>query len=367
MFVSTQASQGMYAFGYKTTPYRTGMERMIAHKASRLYAYAAEEDGFIADVGSKYVVAEYKDRKVGVEIGLIFGAASGTTYTHSVVTDLSKGQAFKKGDILCWNTNYFERDFMEPTQVSWKAGVLVRAALMEVPYTYEDSSMISKATAEKLGTQVAKPVDIIVDFTQEVRNMLSVGDEVEYETILCTLENPVTAMLDDDGSFDSLRVFSNDNPKAKANGRIAKIEVMYRGDIEEMSESLAVIANRSDRERSKLNKQLGRKGESDTGEVIAPIRVGGASLEKGQAVVRVYVIVPMPTVPADKGVFGAQMKSTFGYIYEDPITTASGKVVDSVFSNKSIANRMVNSPYIMGVVNTYLYTITRNAVSYWKQ
>ncbi|ANJ64976.1 putative RNA polymerase beta subunit [Erwinia phage vB_EamM_Special G] len=367
-FISIQHSQAMYADGYQTTPYRTGAERMIAHRASKLFAYAAEEDGVITEISAKHLMAQYKDRRVGVELGIRYGNASGTTYVHPIITDMAVGQAFKKGDILCWNRNYFERDFMEPMQCSWKAGAMVRVALMEEEFTFEDSSVISQTTAKRLGTRTAKPIAITVDFTQEVRNLLPVGTQVDPETILCTLEDPVTANLGqfDDESFDSLRILANKNPKAKVTGEIARIEVTYRGSVDDMSESLGLIANRSDRERTKLNRQLGNN-EANTGESLTPIRVQGTPLEANQAIIEVYVITPMPTLSGDKGVFANQMKSTFGSIMPDGITTASGKRLDAKFSNKSIANRMVTSPYVMGTTNVLLDTITRKACAMYKR
>lgn len=367
MFTSVQHSQAMYAEGYKTTPYRTGMERMVAHRASKLYAYAAEADGVVKEISDKHLLADYGDRVVGVEIGLRFGTASGTTYVHNIITDLKAGDSFRKGAILVWNRNYFERDFMEPDQVSWKAGVIVNTALMEDQFTYEDSSMIYRGIGKELNTSIAKPVSILVNYEQEVRNLVAVGDEVDPETILCTLEHPVSAQLgsDDDGSYDSLRVFNHDNPKAKVSGRVAKIEVLYRGDIDTMSESLGVIANRSDREKRKLNRQL-RANESETGEVLNGLRVDGNTLENKQAVIIVYIVTPLPTVIGDKGVFANQMKSTFGYIYDDPIYTISGKLVGAIFSNLSIANRMVTSPYIIGAMNAYLHQVTKNAIKLYK-
>jgi len=74
----------------------------------------------------------------------------------------------------------------------------------------------------------------------------------------------------------------------------------------------------------------------------------------------------MPTVIGDKGVFANQMKSTFGYIYDEQILTVSGKEVGAIFSNLSIANRMVTSPYIIGAMNSYLDTVTKNAFKLWK-
>ncbi|QZA70945.1 DNA-directed RNA polymerase subunit beta [Erwinia phage AH06] len=367
-FISIQHSQAMYADGYQTTPYRTGAERIIAHRASKLFAYAAEEDGVIAEISAKHLIAQYKNRRVGVELGIRYGNASGTTYVHPIITDMAAGQTFKKGDVLCWNRNYFERDFMEPMQCSWKAGAMVRVALMEEEFTFEDSSVISQTTAMRLGTRTAKPIAITVDFGQEVRNLLPVGTEVDPETILCTLEDPVTANLGqfDDESFDSLRILANKNPKAKVTGKIAKIEVTYRGSIDDMSESLGLITNRSDRERTKLNRQLGND-EANTGESLTPIRVQGTPLESNQAIIEVYVITPMPTLAGDKGVFANQMKSTFGSIMPDGITTKSGKRLDAKFSNKSIANRMVTSPYVMGTTNVLLDTITRKACEMYKR
>lgn len=367
MFTSVQHSQAMYAVGYKTTPYRTGAERMVAHRVGRKFSYAAEADGVIKEVTDKHVLADYGDRLVGIEIGTLFGTASGTTYVHEIITDYKPGDSFRKGAILVWNRNYFERDFMEPDQVSWKGGVIVNTALMEDQFTYEDSSMIYRGVGKELATFTGKPIPIIVNFEDEVRNLITVGEEVEQETILCTLEHPVSAQLglDDDGSYDSLRVFSNDNPKAKVVGRVAKIDVLYRGNIEEMSESLAIIANRSDRERRKLNRAL-RNSDAETGEVMGGLRIGGDTLENKQAVIYVYLITPMPTIIGDKGVFANQMKSTFGYIYDEQILTVSGKEVGAIFSNLSIANRMVTSPYIIGAMNSYLYTVTKNAIKLWK-
>ncbi|QXO10131.1 hypothetical protein pEaSNUABM37_00170 [Erwinia phage pEa_SNUABM_37] len=367
MFTSVQHSQAMYAVGYKTTPYRTGAERMVAHRVSKMFSYAAEADGVVKEVSDKHLLADYGDRLVGVEIGTRFGTASGTTYVHEIITDLKPGDTFRKGAILVWNRNYFERDFMEPDQVSWKGGVIVNTALMEDQFTYEDSSMIYRGVGKDLATFTGKPIPIIVNFGDEVRNLITVGEEVEQETILCTLEHPVSAQLglDDDGSFDSLRVFSNDNPKAKVVGRVAKIDVLYRGNIEDMSESLAIIANRSDRERRKLNRAL-RGTDAETGEVMGGLRIGGDTLEPKQAVIYVYLITPMPTIIGDKGVFANQMKSTFGYIYDDQILTVSGKEVGAIFSNLSIANRMVTSPYIIGAMNSYLDTVTKNAFKLWR-
>jgi len=365
-FISIQHSQGMYADGYQTTPYRTGEERLIAHRASKLYAYVAEEDGVVTEVTKKFLILQYAKRRVGVELGTRYGSASGTLYVHPIITDLAVGDTFKKGDVLVWNRNYFERDFMEPRQVSWKAGAMIRVMLVEEQFTYEDSSAITQETANRLATRTAKPIQLVVNFDQEVRNLLPIGSQVDSDTILCTLEDPVTAQLTGDDGTDALRLLANLNPKAKVNGEITKIDVIYKGSIEKMSESLAIITNRADRERGKLAKNL-QDGSALTGEVLTPIRVNGTPLENNQAVIEVYVVVPMPTMSGDKGVYANQMKSTFGAIIPNSIRTESGKAINAKFSNKSFANRMATSPYVIGTVNLYLGTVTKKATGLYSR
>ncbi|WP_311763444.1 hypothetical protein [Proteus columbae] len=367
-FIGVQHSQAMYAVGYQTTPYRTGEERMIAHRASKLFAYAAEADGVITEMSSKHLMAEYETHKVGVELGSRFGSASGTVYHHEIITDLEVGHKFKKGDILCWNRNYFERDFMEPTQVSWKAGVMTHLILREDQFSFEDSGIITRHVAKKLATETVKVVAISVNFDQEVRNLVPVGTNVEQDDILCIIEDRVSANLAgvDEGSYDSLRLMAAPGHKSKVTGKIAKIDVTYRGDIDDMSESLAILTNRCDRERAKINKRLNKKG-ANTGAVREDLRVGGKPLETNQAIIEIYIVVPMPTLKGDKGVMTNQMKFTFGRIVEDDLITESGLQLGGEFSNKGIANRMVTSPYICGVTNHLLFTITKNAQALYKE
>jgi len=363
VFASIQHAQAMYADGYRPTPLRTGYETLIAQRTDELYSGKADQDGKVIEVTKNHIAVEYTDGTVkAVELGTRIGSASGTYFTHTLVTDLKVGDSVMKNDIIAWNTNYFERDQINPSQVVWKAGVLARVAFMEDEFTYEDSSIISKALAEKLGTKIIKRVPITVDFRQEVRNLISEGMEVQYDSILCTIEDPITANLGaySDEDYSGLSNLSAFGKTAKTHGRISKIDVLYNGDIDNMSESLALVANASDRKRGRVAKQL-RKGGATTGQVLEGLRVDGNTVDPNKAVIFVYIEVPVPAGIGGKGVFGNQMKSTFGYIMDNETVTESGLTVDSIFSFKSELNRVVLSAIIQAMTNPLLRTYTEGA------
>jgi hypothetical protein len=98
----------------------------------------------------------------------------------------------------------------------------------------------------------------VARFDQSVRNLVKVGDQVDLETILCTIEDAVTADSDlfDADSLDTLRLLSSATPKAHVVGRVDKIEVFYHGDPDDMSDSLQRVVQDGDRQRRKLAKQL---------------------------------------------------------------------------------------------------------------
>ena len=58
--------------------------------------------------------------------------------------------------------------------------------------------------------------NITLNFDQVVRNIVKVGDNVDLTSILCTIEDPITAnnSLFDEDSIFTLRNFSRNTPKS---------------------------------------------------------------------------------------------------------------------------------------------------------
>jgi hypothetical protein len=362
--VGIQHSHGVACSGYKQAAVRTGYEQVVPHRTSDLFALTAKKAGKVRSVTETGIVVEYEDGEVkGYELGRRYGNAAGLVIPHSVVSDLKEGQSFKAGTLICHNEGFFERDVLNPNNVVWKAGIIVKTVLLESTQTLEDSSSLSKRAAGLLTTKMTKVKDVVVNFDQSVRKLVKVGDHVESEDILCIIEDAITADsgLFDDESLDTLRLLSAQTPQAKAKGVVERIEVYYHGEKEDMSESLRTLALASDRELSKRNKSAGR--EAFTGQVDDGFRVDGDPLQLDTVAIRVYITTDVAAGVGDKGVFCNQMKTVFGEIMDGEITTESGKVIDAVFGQKSIADRIVLSPEIIGTTTTLLDVIAKKALA----
>lgn len=336
-------------------PVRTGYEQIIAHRTSDLFAATASQDGKVVGVAPAGIIVEYADgTKQGYEVGRRFGSAAGLVIPHEIVANVKMGQSFKQGHVLIYNTGFFEPDILNPDNVVWKAGLLVKTVLMEIPETLEDSSAVSERISEQLKTKVSKYSDIVVTFDQEVKNLVKVGQAVGSEDILCIIEDAVTsnANLFDAESLDTLRILSNAAPQAKVKGIVERIEVFYHGEKEDMSESLQAIASVSDKALAERFKSTGRKVL--TGSVDEAFRVEGDPLQFEYLCIRVYITSEVEMGEGDKGVFANQMKSVVGKKMIAEYSTESGEQIDAVFGAISIENRIVTSPIVIGMHNVLL-------------
>ncbi len=361
-FIAIQRSHMIACKGYHQLPVRTGYEQVIAHRTGDLYAYTAKQDGKVLSVTDKGIIVQYADgTEIGCELGRRFGKAAGLTLPHRIITPLKEGQRFKVGAPISYNDGFFEPDYFNPGNIVMKMGVLINVALMESVITLEDSSGISPRVAELLSTKTTKPIDIVVRFNQKVSKLVKTGTPVEPESILCVIEDEVTAgnNLLDEEILDTLSVLSAMVPQAKATGIVELIEVHYHGDKEDMSESLRAIADMGDRDLAKRLRASGSKvftGSTDEGK-----RVDGNPLALDTMVITVYVTGDVPAGIGDKGVFANQMKTVYGQILPGEIHTETGVVIDGIFGQDSIDARIVGSPALIGTTGGLLRFLGKKA------
>jgi hypothetical protein len=362
-FIAIQHAHGVACTGYRQMAVRTGYEQVVAHRTSDLFALTAKQDGKVLSADEQGMVVEYADgSKKGIELGRRFGAAAGLTIPHTVKTEMKAGDKFKAGDLICYNEGFFEKDLLNPNGVVWKAGVTVKTVLMESTQTLEDSSAISQRIADQLTTKMTKVKDVLVRFDQSVSKLIKVGDKLDSEDILCIIEDAVTANtnLFDEESLDTLKVLSAQAPQANARGVVERIEVYYHGDKEDMSESLRAIASASDRAMGQRCKAAGQK--PFTGSVDEGFRIEGDPLALDTMSIRIYITSDVSAGVGDKGVFGNQMKTVFGEILPAPLKTEDGQEVDAIFGQKSIADRIVLSPELIGTTTVLLDVIGKKAL-----
>jgi len=363
-FISVQNSQTTHCEGYTPVPCRTGYERVLAHRTDDLYAKTARVDGTVTALSDKVITVTYSDGEVAnYEIGRRFGIWSGNVIPHDVTTDLKVGATVKAGDILIYNKQYFVRDTLDPSQVIFKTSLMARVVLWESVDTLEDSSAITTALAKRMTTLSTEVRYIKVAFDQEVRNLVSVKDNLEPESILCRLHNTSEGNTEifDDQSLALLDLLSSSAPKAKMVGTVDKIEVLYAGELDDMSTTLRLLAERSDANIRRFNKQMGLRAVD--GRVEIGYRVGGQPLESNTAIIKVYVTGDVAMGVGDKLVFSHQMKSIIGRVLTGENTTADGVLIDAIFAYDSISRRIVNSAELIGTTNSLLIHLGKQMVA----
>lgn len=280
----------MAADGYQASPLRTGYEQVIAHRVDGIFANVAPQPGKVAKVTSSAITVSYKDgTNQSYPLGREFGISVGTVIPHQLTTDYKEGDTIKQGDVVTYNSGYFEPSVYTNGQVAWKPGLIARTAIMESSYTIEDSSAISMELADRLSVSVSDKKPITVRFDQTISSMIKVGDAVELDTPLCIIEDDYIAKgnLFSDMSEEQLRYLQAEIPRAGVVGVVEKIEVFYHGDTDEMSESLRALALASDRRRRTAAKELGT--DYTSGKVDQSLRIKGQGLELNHAVIFVYI------------------------------------------------------------------------------
>ena len=342
-------------------PYvRTGYDQLIAQRTSSIFAYCAKDDGKVIFLDKRGLIVEYQDgTKEGVELGLRFGNAEGSTYPHPIVAFVKLGQVFKKGHPIAYNSNFFEPDFMNPDNIIWRSTMTVKTALYESSQTLEDSSSISRALSKKLTLKTTKVRSLTVEFGQGVKEMLPVGSKLHPTDTLCIVEDKITNDLGlfDEATLATLKRLANKAPKSKVFGVIDRIEVFYNGEVDDMSESLKALALASDKEMIARCKSTNRPVL--TGKVSTDYRVAGNPLQPGTAEIKIYITVATEHSNGDKLVFGSQMKSVTGEVMDYEMKTEAGETIDAVFGRKSIAARVVEGVDIIGTTTTVLKVLAK--------
>ena len=365
-FISIQNSRTTNSAGSTPLPVRTGYERVLPYRQNDIYATVARQGGKVTAKTNKVIVVEYEDgSKQEIEIGLRYGEWSGKTMPHDVITDLKVGESFTEGTPIAWGKNFFTKDLLTGGLI-YKPGVLARVVLVDDEDTWEDSSAITANFAKKLVTQRVDKRDIVVESAQEIRNLLTVGTDVDMESILCTIFNPSEGNKDifSQDSLDSLKDFTSNSPQAKANGVITDIEVYYTGQIEDMSDTLQDIVEASNARLYKLNKAL--KKPALDGRVDVGTRFSGTVMNMDMVLIRIRILTQEDMDIGSKLVFCHQMKSVVGRKIVDRLETESGEPIDAKFSNTSFSNRIVDSGNQIGTTSLLCVAATKAFVAAYR-
>jgi hypothetical protein len=159
-------------------------------------------------------------------------------------------------------------------------------------------------------------------------------------------------------------MFDTQAPKAGVVGVVDKIEFYYHGMLEDLSKPLKAIADKFNSELKSTAKELSRPVY--TGQVDGSLRIRGDALALDTGCIRVHITSDVEAGVGDKGVFCNQLKTTFSQIAEEDYTSQDGRLIDAIFGGKSIHNRIVNSPLIIGTTNSILMALGEAAVKVYE-
>ena len=367
VFVGIQESHTVAAKGYQQLPIRTGYDTVVASRVGAMFASVADFDGKVVKVTDTGMIIESADgKRQGVPLGRHYGKAEGSNYPHDLVPHVKEGDKVVKGQVVAYNSRFFQPDLLDPRFVSVLRGRLVTVAFQEVAETHEDSVAISQALANDFEVTNTKIKSVVVKFNQRIRNEVKVGSTVQPGASLMFIEDEITSSTDafDEDSLRLLQDLSAQVPRSDILGTVDKIEVIYHGDKQDMSASLRALADKSDRAMSESCRSQGKP--VIIGQVGDSYRVSGKPLMLDHAEIRVYITQDLKMGIADKGVLGNQLKCTVGEVMPYVLTTESGDQVDLKFSFLSVAARIVESAMIIGTGCTVLKAASQHVVKVYE-
>ncbi|EHW4384120.1 hypothetical protein K2634_002240 [Salmonella enterica subsp. enterica serovar Chester] len=352
-FVGIQLGSATSCNGATTTPYRTEQEKFVAHRTSVKHARVIDKAGKITGLSKDHIEITYEDgSKEAFPLGRWFGPHEGTFYPHTLVTRWKAGDKLPAGAVITYNEQHFEPDIYDPTQVSWKNGVLATVALIEAEEVIEDSNAISERFAKKMVGQVTKLKEVVINSNQMLLEIVNEGEHVDVDTILCTFTDDLTGDMStfSKEAAQTLQSLSSYAPRAGVRGIVDKIEVVYHGETEDMTPSLAELVRKYDRIRRKAALAVNR-GDPVSGSVNGDYRVEGVPLAFNSLCVRFFITHEVEMAAADKMVIANQLKTTVQEVMYGENKTEDGDDIDILFGRDSVDARIVGSIQRIGTAN----------------
>jgi hypothetical protein len=358
MFTST-------TFLHDAVPNRvlSGAERTVALRTDSTWAKRAKKGGKVTELTKDMITVTYDDGETeSFVVGRYFGTWSGTTIPHEIKSMFKVGDTFATDDILTYNSHFFQPDAVNKNHVIFKRGIRGNILMWETRDTLEDADAISLDFTKRLSTSITSKRYVKVSADHNVELLVNEGSHVESDTILCTLKPPMSGMGSrySDDALQALDALNTLTPKAKSEGTIERIEVMYTGELDDMSESLQEIVALADNKLYRKNRKLGIPVTS--AKISSSYSINGSDVGSNQVVLVYYITHTVGIGNGDKLVVGHQLKTIISNINAVPYVTEDGTVVDIAFSRQSVSNRIVNSMDLQGTSNTVLSLIEKEMI-----
>lgn len=284
-------------------------------------------------------------------------AVSGFYLKQEVVSNVTKGEKVKRGDIITYNKGFFTKDAYTK-QVDWNHGRMALIALVEMSATLEDGCLIDADFSKMMNMKPAHLRPVTVSNDSVIHSIVPVGSHVETTDLLCVVEDgdmymSLGATSGDDAILNSLAKLDRRAPKAKHHGEVVSIDVYYSCPREKLSPSILKLVKQQ--ERSFREQQDFAKGTTSDGRLTSPgylkpgTKHSGIEFTDTTVVIEFMIAEDIPAEAGDKLVVCSANKTIITSVTERPTFTKSGRRVDMTFSSVSIMARIVTSPFTVGI------------------
>lgn len=370
-FLSTQYDSVYPTESYRPMPLHTSMEYDVPYMVDEEFANMAKEDGKVLEISPHAIRVLYKSgTETSVLLGRVYGKVAGITIPHELITSLKVGQRFKAGDALSWNSYYFRESYINPRRLDMCQAMIIPTLFTELPITFEDSSSMWSGLKEKQKVNITYERYCLLDFTDEVKDVVKLGTEVERDTplLLKVPQHLQNESILKEEVTEALKELGVGAPKADSEGVIEKIEVFYYGIKEDLSPSLKTLANASDRHFKQMREKYGRTLEGEDGMITSPVVFAGSKLMPGNVMIKFYITkLGLPTVSGNKTVNACNLKNTVTQYFQNEIDIInSDEKGHQYFSYNGQNARIVFSPIIQGLGNRGLILGTQSVVKAYR-
>ena len=255
-----------------------GSDEALPYLTSDIFAFKAKQDGKVVDIvhngisygRGDYMVVEYKDGShdyISLEEEIKKNSDGGYSIPLQLSTDLKVGSRFKEGSVLAYDKLSFSRSLGESGNLSANIGTLAKVAIITTDEGFEDSAAITETFANKIGTQIVMPKEVILDKGANIQIHKYIGDHVmEGESIMS-----YSMDFDDDAANSLMKQFSNmsgdtisdlgRNPiTSKYTGELVDIKVYRTVELDELSPSLRAFVKSYESEINKKKRIYNQYG-----------------------------------------------------------------------------------------------------------
>lgn len=375
-FASAQWKHTLPIHGGGDVPFvTTGYEDTLIYQIGDTFAVRALEDCVVESVNEDLCIVictEKNGKKTSYRYGKEFNRNANFYLENNLELNVNEGQKLKKDDVIAYSKEFFQKT--PGGNLTFTMGRIGKFVLMDDYFTEEDSTLISEEFSKRMKTSITKKKQIKISAKSNIIKYVKIGTEVKDGDILMDFEDArdsdlsnvdVNEILDLLGSVneESINKLSYHSPKANASGIITDIDVLWTGELEDMSDSCRKFVNEFiRRKKEKLNYEKQSTGEDsfETVEIKKSIpnfgMLNGEHVGDNDILIEFYITHVTNYSTGDKISMNNSIKSVTCQITpkETSPYSESGKI-DGVMGLISLSARQVNTAYFLGATGKILH------------